>query len=124
MDDVKTRVMKQLSDAASLLVTGNTVKIVNLTGHKLISGYPEGRRMWLNIKWKDKNDQLIREDGAYGMVATIVNPVDSIQYAVNSIMNLDDPNTKIYEAHYAMTREWAQQLLDLSGTFVGSVSSP
>ncbi len=28
-----------------------------------------------------------------------------------SILNLDDPNTKIYEAHYGMTQEWANQLL-------------
>ena len=32
---------------------GNTLSVANLTGHKLISGYPEGRRMWLNIKWYD-----------------------------------------------------------------------
>jgi len=89
------------------------LKIVNLTGHKLISGYPEGRRMWLNIKWYNQNNNKIREDGAYGVVTTIVNPVDAINYGVNSIMDLYDPNTKIYEAHYAMTKEWADQLLEL-----------
>jgi hypothetical protein len=108
----KARAMKQLSEAASLAVTGDTLRVVNLTAHKLISGYPEGRRMWLNIKWYDNvNPAPIREDGAYGSVATIVNPFDSMMYTVNSIM--DPASTKVYEVHPAMTQEWADQLLGL-----------
>jgi hypothetical protein len=42
---------------------------VNPTGHKPISGYPEGRRMWLNIVWKDAGGDILREDGAYGPLA-------------------------------------------------------
>jgi hypothetical protein len=63
MDAGRQRGEDQLKMAASLEVTGNTVKVTNLTGHKLISGYPEGRRMWLNIKWYDANGTLVREDG-------------------------------------------------------------
>ena len=103
----KERARQQLQLAASLSVSGNTVKVVNLTGHKLISGYPEGRRMWLNIKWYDSSNNVIREDGKYGVV-TSVNGTP-----VNSIVDLSDPNTKIYEAHQAMTKEWADQLLGL-----------
>lgn len=113
LNDGKTRAMKQLSEAASLIVEGDTLKIVNHTGHKLISGYPEGRRMWLNINWYDATNSLIREDGAYGPVATINNPVDGADYVVNSIIDLQDPNTKIYEAHYGLTQEWAVQLINL-----------
>ena len=113
INDGKIRAVKQLSEAASLLVEEDTLKVINLTGHKLISGYPEGRRMWLNIKWYDINDALIREDGAYGPVTTITNPVDGASYAVNSILDLHDPNTKVYEAHYGLTQEWAQQLIDI-----------
>ncbi|MHC4065735.1 MAG: hypothetical protein ACYSUI_14725, partial [Planctomycetota bacterium] len=51
MDAGQIRAQDQLSMAASLTVSGNMVTVTNLTGHKLISGYPEGRRMWLNIKW-------------------------------------------------------------------------
>ena len=63
------RARSNLEAAAGLSVTGNTVKVVNLTSHKLISGYPEGRRMWLNIQWFDANGSPIREDGAYGDVS-------------------------------------------------------
>ncbi len=103
----KLRAQQQLDLAASLSVSGNTLKVTNLTAHKLISGYPEGRRMWLNIKWYDSNQTLLREDGKYDVVAS-VNGVP-----VKSIVDLHGTNTKIYEAHYGMTQEWANQLLNL-----------
>jgi len=106
----KTRAQQQLDLAASLSVSGNILKITNLTDHKLISGYPEGRRMWLNIKWYDAEDNLVREDGEYG---TITADINGTQTQVETIVYLDDPNTKIYEVLPGMTQEWANQLLDL-----------
>ncbi|GAA0721041.1 hypothetical protein [Dokdonella soli] len=41
------------------------VKVTNLSGHKLPTGYPEGRRMWLNLQVKDRNGALVFESGAY-----------------------------------------------------------
>lgn len=105
----KDRARQQLDLAASLEVQGNKLRITNLTGHKLISGYPEGRRMWLNIKWKDKNGALLREDGEYGDLTDVV--VNGVQ--PKSILDLYDPNTKIYEAHYGMSQEWAAKLIGL-----------
>jgi hypothetical protein len=32
---------------------------------------------------------------------------------VRTLLDPYDPNSKVYEAHYGMTQEWAQQLLDL-----------
>jgi len=109
----KTRAMKQLSEATTLSVNGNTVHLVNLAGHKLISGYPEGRRMWLNIEWYDNSGIMLREDGAYEPVATITNPADGSPVQVQSLHDLHDPNTKVYETHYGMTQEWAAALVDL-----------
>ena len=102
-----SRAQQQLQLAATLSVSGNTLKIVNHTGHKLISGYPEGRRMWVNVKWYDASNAPLREDGAYGVVASFGGS------AVKSIVDLADPNTRVYEAHYGMTQEWAAQLLAL-----------
>lgn len=106
----KSRALQQLQLAASLSLTGNTLKVTNLTGHKLISGYPEGRRMWLNVKWYDDGGALLREDGKYGPLTVSLNGLPA---QVNSLLNLSDPNTKVYEAHYGMTQEWANQLLTL-----------
>ena len=104
------RAKEQLELAATLSVdeNANTVKIVNHTGHKLISGYPEGRRMWLKISWMNDAGQPVRIDGDYGEIGVTANGV-----AVRSIKNLDDPNTKIYEAHYGLDQQWAAQLVSL-----------
>jgi uncharacterized repeat protein (TIGR01451 family) len=41
------------------------VRVVNQTGHKLPTGYAEGRRMWINLKAFDASHNLIYESGAY-----------------------------------------------------------
>lgn len=112
MNDGIVRAKQQLNEAAALEVNGNALKIINLTGHKLISGYPEGRRMWLNIKWYDIDNVLLREDGKYGPVQLQMDlDGDGIDDQVNTILDTHDSNTKIYEAHYGMTQEWASHLL-------------
>jgi hypothetical protein len=110
MLDGALRAKEQLSLAATLSINGNgsSVKIVNHTGHKLISGYPEGRRMWLHINWYDGNGVLLREDGEYGEIGVTVNGVN-----VRSLIDLAGTNTRIYEAHMGMTQEWAAQLVSL-----------
>jgi hypothetical protein len=117
----KLRAMEQLKLAATLSVHGNELRIVNHTGHKLISGYPEGRRMWINIKWYDDDSNLIREDGKYGPIQVNwdVNGDNSVdpQDIVHSIVDLYDANTRVYEAHYGMTAQWAQQLLSIDPAY-------
>jgi hypothetical protein len=113
LNDGKTRALKQLSEAASLEVIGNSVKVVNLTGHKLISGYPEGRRMWLTIKWYDGDGVLVHEDGAYGDLDVDLDGDGTTETTVRTLLDLTGTNTRIYEAHYGITQEWASGLLAL-----------
>jgi len=69
----KARATAMLQKAASLaLVAGQdgphptvTVTVTNETAHKLPSGYPEGRRAWLNVKGYDAGNALVYESGAY-----------------------------------------------------------
>jgi hypothetical protein len=119
--DGAARARLVLKNAASLSVNGNVLKVVNLTGHKLISGYPEGRRMWLNIKWYDADKNLIREDGAYGPLVDgsgnrvlIRNPADGQMIQVESILDLHDRNTKIYEAKPGISKDWAAKLITVN----------
>ncbi len=42
-----------------------SVRVTNETGHKLPSGYPEGRRMWLNLVAKDRDGVILYESGHY-----------------------------------------------------------
>ena len=67
------------------------VRVINQSGHKLPTGYPEGRRMWLNVKFFDGDDVLVAERGAYDFkTAEVV---------------LDD--TKSYEAKFGISDEVA-----------------
>jgi hypothetical protein len=65
----KARAVSMLERAASLELTpgdaGVTVRVTNETGHKLISGYPEGRRMWLNVQGFDGLGTKVFESAAY-----------------------------------------------------------
>lgn len=59
------------------------VKVTNLTGHKLPTGYPEGRRMWLNLVAVDDGGNQLLESGAYD---------------VNTGVLTEDAQVKVYEA--------------------------
>jgi hypothetical protein len=40
-------------------------RVINQTGHKLPTGYPEGRRMWVNVRFLDAGGAQVAERGAY-----------------------------------------------------------
>ncbi len=69
-----------------------TVRVINETGHKLPTGYPEGRRMWLNLRAYDAGGQLIYESGAYNEATGVL---------------AEDPALKVYEAKQGLTPELA-----------------
>ena len=58
------------------------VRVQNNTGHKLPTGYPEGRRMWLNVKYLDGGGAQIQERGAYNSITA----------------DLDTSGTTVFEA--------------------------
>jgi hypothetical protein len=49
-----------------------SVTVTNQTGHKLPSGYPEGRRIWINLKAYNAQDALIYESGAYNSATGVL----------------------------------------------------
>jgi len=59
------------------------VTVINETGHKLPSGYPEGRRVWINVRFYDESDTLLEELGGY-------------DYGTGVLTN---DNTTVYEIH-------------------------
>jgi hypothetical protein len=113
MNDGTLRAKTHLTQAATLDVVGNTARITNMTGHKLITGYPEGRRMWLNIKFYNASGVMIEEVGKWGPLtgATASNPVDGEEFVPWSIVDIDNPKLKVYEVHPAMTKDWAALLI-------------
>jgi cytochrome c553 len=69
----KQRAIDMLQKAATMTLEAAVVgvnptvrvAIMNETAHKLPSGYPEGRRIWLNVRAYDESDALVYESGAY-----------------------------------------------------------
>jgi hypothetical protein len=63
------RARYMLQNAADLeaVQTGGdlVVTVTNRTGHKLPTGYPEGRRIWINVQFYDASQNLIAESAAY-----------------------------------------------------------
>ena len=59
------RTAATLKDLAYGSYDGLSFKVQNNTGHKLISGFPEGRRMFLNVKAYSDEGGLIREVNPY-----------------------------------------------------------
>lgn len=118
MSDGKARARAMLDDAAMLRVVGEHVEVVNLTGHKLISGYPEGRRMWLRLRYRDAEGNVLRVDGEYGDMSLgmdvngdgVVDASDSVR----TILDLEGTGTRIYEVEPGITQEWAAVLTDTS----------
>ena len=68
------------------------VRVTNQTGHKLPTGYPEGRRMWLNARFYDAAGALLHEVGRYGEQETTV-----LGQAVKLPTVLDPEHTRVYE---------------------------
>jgi len=73
--DVVNRVDRQMEVAANLdIIEENsdnlTIRVTNNSGHKLISGFPEGRRMFLSVKFYDEDGILIGEINPYEPLAT------------------------------------------------------
>ena len=69
LQDGITRARYMLQNAAELAAVqeGRDLKVTvtNNTGHKLPTGYPEGRRVWINVKFYDDSMALISESAAY-----------------------------------------------------------
>jgi mono/diheme cytochrome c family protein len=58
--------LRRAADLDVFLRDGELVaRVVNQTGHKLPTGYGEGRRMWLGVRFYDAVGDLIGEYGAY-----------------------------------------------------------
>jgi hypothetical protein len=59
------------------------VRVTNNGGHKLPTGYPEGRRVWISVRFYDGQQALVGESGGYDPATGVLS---------------HDAQAKIYEA--------------------------
>jgi len=101
LNDTTLAARSMLSRAASLDLSLDdegdqkllSVRVTNETGHKLPTGYPEGRRMWLNVRAYDASGALIYESGAYDATTGLLDK---------------DVDIKVYEVEQGLTPELAE----------------
>ncbi|MHC4908095.1 MAG: hypothetical protein ACYTF9_00040 [Planctomycetota bacterium] len=98
--DRTTTMLRNASDMDLAQVDDDLlVTVTNWSGHKLPTGYPEGRRLWLNVKFLDAEENILDEHGAY-------------DFATGDL----EHDTKIYEARQGVDEHGAKQ----SGLPVGA----
>ncbi|HPF15208.1 MAG TPA: hypothetical protein PLJ12_13150, partial [Planctomycetota bacterium] len=69
------------------------VRVTNLSGHKLPTGYAEGRRMWLEVQFENAGGTVISELGGYDPLTAV----------------LDTATTKVYEIKHGLDNYMAGQ---------------
>ncbi len=102
LEQGKQRSIETLRDAAVMAVDAyrdndtvrTRVRITNLTGHKLPTGYPEGRRMWLNIVGTTSTGDTVFQSGSY-------------DYSTADLIY--DSQIKVYETRFGLTSLRAAQ---------------
>jgi Cytochrome c554 and c-prime len=61
-----TSMLRRAASVSAELAGGSlTVRVTNESGHKLPTGYPEGRRMWLHVRAFDGDRNVVFESGRY-----------------------------------------------------------
>lgn len=117
LDAAETRARDTLSEAATMSLYGDDLTIVNHTGHKLPTGYPEGRRMWVRVTWEDALGSVIQVDGG---TENITADIDGSPTLIPDVLDVDGNTTKIYQAKHGISQDWAAKLiaapLNLSGS--------
>ena len=84
IDQASARTIQMLQNASDMTLTqvGGEIKVrvTNESGHKLPSGYPEGRRMWVNVKFTNAKGTVIAERGAYNSSTAVLTKNDTKVY--------------------------------------------
>lgn len=76
-----------VGDGIGAMLTNVVVTVTNNSGHKLPTGYPEGRRIWVNVQFFDASTNLLSESAAYDLETGVLE---------------HDAEAKIYEIHPGM----------------------
>jgi len=109
LDLGKRRATELLQEAASLDIRFSrpghaTLKITNKTGHKLPSGYEEGRRMWINAVFLGSAGKVLNEIGKYA------DKNDTIfGESVKAPTLIDPEQTRVYEILFGISDAQAKK---------------
>jgi hypothetical protein len=81
-----------------------TVRITNNAGHKIPTGFAEGRQMWIHLKAVDEADKVIYESGIWGDLGD-VKGLDRYHDIVNGVLVERGESIKVYE-HVSLAKNY------------------
>ncbi len=85
-------------------------RVINQTGHKLPSGYPEGRRIWVNVEFYDAGGSEIAEFGGYDLATATLDPAGTTVYeakiGVDAAMSAATGIPEGPGFHFAVNNAW------------------
>jgi len=94
-----TRILRQAATLSVDLAGGVlSVRVTNESGHKLPTGYPDGRRMWLYVRAFDAARNVVFESGRYSFATG-----DLAGYTAVPSDPDYDPNLHVWEAVQGIT---------------------
>ena len=105
--DGRVRALAQLHSAAAIELAGHDastlrLRVRNRSGHKLISGFPEGRRMWLNVRFLDAAGRVVQEVNPYEPLIVRKNASGSEEYVSGGDLQRTHDDL-VYEAKMSST---------------------
>jgi hypothetical protein len=108
LEFAKSRARAFLKTAASLELRNVNnkaiLRITNHTGHKLPTGYPEGRRLWVNVRYVNASGSVLAEIGRYGEKTATLGGA-----SVKVPTLLDPEATRVYENLPGMSEAQAKR---------------
>ncbi len=97
--DKATAMLRRAAKLSLDLAGGTlTVRVTNESGHKLPTGYPDGRRMWLHVRAFDMNRAVVFESGRY-----VFSTADLVGYGAAPMDPGYDPYLHVWEAVYSIS---------------------
>ena len=94
-----TAMLRKAATLEASIANGNlTVRVTNESGHKLPTGYPEARRMWLHVRAFDAKRNLLLESGRYVFATAQLQGYDALPPDPAY-----DPHLQVWEAEMGIS---------------------
>src|SRR6185295_8350325 len=98
-----TDMLRKAATVSATIAGGNlTVRVTNESGHKLPTGYPEGRRMWLHVRALDAGRNVVFESGRYVFATATLSGYNAEPSDPDY-----DPNLRVWETRMGISPEVA-----------------
>jgi hypothetical protein len=118
----RQRALQQLQDAATIQTVAETagtltLRVRNNTGHKLISGFPEGRRMFLYVTFYDADGLMVGEVNPYEVLETTTDAGGNELYVAGGDFAHPDDAIESVDEHLVWNAEMSSALTGKDESF-------